>query len=142
MKATVSLNVSIFRMFSRSRTKCSLSAREYFLERGLPRRTRPLSKDCFGVSYSPSMSAEPSESLSDSSSMSASFATEADVAVATLPSPSNSLALASIYSFSSSVLSPDFFSAPDALPIFFSSSYKCFLMNSSISSSDPPSGSK
>lgn len=72
MKATVSLNVNIFKMFSKSHTKCSRSASEYFLDRGFPSLTRPFSKDYFGVSYSPSMSSDPSESLNGSSIISAS----------------------------------------------------------------------
>lgn len=72
MKATVSLKVKTFRMFSRSHTKCSLSASEYFLDFGLPKRTSPFNRDYFGVSCSPSMSSEPSESLNDSSTISVS----------------------------------------------------------------------
>ena len=130
MKATVSLNVKIFKIFSKSQTKCSRSAREYFFDRGFPSRTRPLRSDYFGVNCSPSISSEPSESLRGSSIISASWSD-----FETLPSPRSSFALASISSFSSSVL------LPLLAAVLLSSSYKCRLMNSSISSSLPPSGS-
>jgi len=133
MNATVSLKVKIFRMFSKSHTKCSRSAKEYFFDLGFPSLTSPFSKDYFGVNCSPSISYEPSESLNGSSIISASAS--CSVCDFTLSSPRSSLALASIASFSSSVLSV-LLAAP-----LLSSSYRWRFINSSISSSLPPRGS-
>ena len=113
MNATVSLKVNILRIFSRSHTKCSLSAKEYFFDLGFPSLTRPFNSDYFGVSYSPSISSDPSESLKGSSIISASYSA---VKGSIQPSPRSSLALAIIASFSSSL-----FSDLVAAPLFSSS---------------------
>lgn len=67
--STVSLNVRIFKMFSKSSTKFSLSVIEYFLDLGSPSLIRPFKRAYFGVSCSLSKSTDSvSESGNDSSS--------------------------------------------------------------------------